>query len=423
MITPERRAPTREELLQYFIEAAKPREQWLVGMEFEKMGVDPRSGRRIPYDGARASVRSFLEFYLQHRNGDPVFEGDNLIGVDGPWGTITLEPGGQVEWSSSPATSLSKLADALGDHTAVMTAGGEELGIHWLDEALDPASSLADTPWMPKARYKILAPHLGARGRLAHRMMKQTASIQAAFDFESPEDWSRKFRAAALLSPVAVALFANSSMMDGKDTGYSSYRAAIWRETDPDRCGLPPVVFAPEFGMESWLDWVLDVPTIFRHRGRGLAPSGAMPFRELMGHTDCAAPALEDWELHLSAIFTEVRAYTYIEVRSADLQPAATIMAVPAFWTGILYDDDALSAALELGASHGSHEAWNEAIESAAKNALDGEAGGRPLRELAGKALALAAEGLGRRGPGVGDPERALPPLQALAERNDLAIG
>jgi glutamate--cysteine ligase len=423
VIRPEPRAPTREELLQYFVESSKPREQWLVGMEFEKMGVDAARGRRIPYDGARASVRSFLEFYLQHRGGDPVFEGDNLIGVDGPWGTITLEPGGQVEWSSSPDRSLAHLADELDRHNAAMAAGAEELGIRWLDAALDPDTPLSEVPWMPKARYKILAPYLGSRGRLAHRMMTQTASIQAAFDFEDPADWARKFRAAALLSPVAVALFANSSRIDGEETGYLSYREEIWRETDPDRCGLPPVVFTPGFGMEQWLDWVLDVPTIFVHRGRGMAPSGGIPFRELMGHTDCATPYLEDWELHLSAIFTEVRSYTYIEVRSADLQPEATIMAVPALWTGLLYDDEALTAALELGAGHDRHDAWSEAMHSAAQLGLEGAAGGRSLRDLAGQTVRLAIDALRRNGPGVGDPERVVAPLATLADRHGLKTG
>lgn len=407
----------REGLLGYFLEACTPREQWLLGMEFEKMGVNASAGHRIPYTGSKASVRSFLDYYLEGRGGDPVYEGENLIGADGTWGTISLEPGGQVEWSSRPCSTLARLADELDQHNWYLDGAGSALGIRWLDEAMDPVTPLSDVPWMPKARYKILGPYLGARGRLAHRMMTQTTSIQCAFDYESPEDWTRKFRSSALMAPVAVALFANSSRADGKETGYRSFRQAVWRETDPDRCGLPPVVFERGFGIDTWLDWVLDTPSIFLLRARGLVPAGGVPFRQLMKRTGRDTVTMEDWKLHLSAIFTEIRSYAYLEVRSADLQPRETIMAVPVFWAGLLYDDDALSASLELGSGHDGFEAWSEAIETAARSGLEGRIGGRPIRDLADRAVALALGGLGKRPEVVGESDGTLEPLRFLADR------
>ena len=417
MIEKDRPPLTRGELLRYFLDACTPRERWRLGMEFEKMGVEASTGRRIPYQGSDASVRSFLQYYLDRRGGDPVYEGENLIGLDGSWGTISLEPGGQVEWSSRPCPDLTRLADELETHSQLLDEAGTALGIRWLHQAVDPVTPLSDVPWIPKARYKILSSYLAARGRLAHQMMTQTTSIQCALDFESPEDWSRKFRAAALMAPVVVALFANSSKADGKETGYRSFRQAIWQETDPDRCGLPPIVFEPGFGIEAWLDWVLNTPSIFLCRARGLVPAGGVPFRQLMKRTGRHTVSMEDWELHLSTIFTEVRSYSYIEVRSADLQPAETIMAVPVLWSVLLYDEDALSAALELGSPHDSFQAWSEAMESAAKLDLEGSAGGRPLRELADQVVALVMSGIGKRAPFVGDPERTVRPISFLAEK------
>ncbi len=127
--------------------------------------------------------------------------------------------------------------------------------------------------------------------------------------------------------------------------------------------------------------------------------------------------SFQDWELHLSAIFTEVRSYSYIEVRSADLQPASTIMAVPALWAGILYDDDNLDAALELCSGHGTHESWSEAMESAARLGVDGSAGGRPLRGLAERVVAMSVDGLNRNPGYAGDAERAVRPIERLADR------
>jgi glutamate--cysteine ligase len=412
---------TRSKLVEYFVRAQKPKERWLVGMEVEKMGVDAATGLPIRYDAPGASVRAVLERYHEARGGDPIYEGENLIGISAPWGAISLEPGGQVEWSSQPRGDLAALESDLDAHLRAMREVGARAGVRWLDVAVQPDLPVTAMPWMPKARYKIMKRYLGEHGRLAHRMMTQTASVQCAFDFESPEDWAQRFRAVAFLAPVAVALFANSARVDGEDSGYRSYRQAIWRETDPDRCDLPPAVFEPGFGIEAWADFILDVPTIFTQRSRGLCASG-VPFRQLLDCSGCEAVSLEDWELHLSTIFTEVRSYTYIEARSADLLPDPEIFAVPAFWTGILYHPEALREALALGSGHATHQGWRSAMDSAARKGLDGQAGGRPLRELAGRALALSTWGLANGA--VAAPASGAPPaaLLGLAKRHGLAL-
>jgi glutamate--cysteine ligase len=406
---------TCPKLVEYFVRACKPKDEWLVGMEVEKLGTDAATDRPLPYDGEKPSVRTVLGSYHAKRGGDPIYEGDHLIGLDASWGTISLEPGGQVEWSSRPARDLTSLGSELRNHLEAMRATASELGVRWREEALDPVHSVSEMPWMPKARYKIMKRYLGEHGRLAHRMMTQTASVQCAFDFESPEDWKRKFQAAALLAPLAVALFANSSRVDGRESGYRSYRQAIWRETDPDRCDLPAVVFEPGFGMDAWVEWLCDVPTIFMHRARGLLPSKGTPFRKLLDRAGCDAVSMEDWELHLSSVFTEVRSYTYIEARSADLLPDESIFSVPTFWTGILYHKRALDAALALASGHDSHRLWREAMDSAARDALDGKAGGRSLRDLAADALGLSAWALRNGATCAGSDGDPAEPLARLA--------
>jgi glutamate--cysteine ligase len=366
-------------------------------------------------------VCKVLEFLQQRRGGEPVLEGEHLIGLNGGWGGISLEPGGQVEWSSPPKRSLTELNGSLQEHLAAMRAAGDELGIRWLDLAVEPDLPVSDMPWMPKARYKIMRSYLGERGRLAHRMMTQTASIQCAFDFADAIDWRRKFKTAALLAPVATALFANSSRIDGADTGFRSYRQAIWRETDPDRCGLPHLVFDRDFDVERWVDWVLDVPTFFLRKSRGLVPSGGIPFRSLLDGTRCKELETEDWATHVSTIFTEVRAYSYIEVRSADLQPDADAFAVPTFWTGALYEDDSIDATLELHADVDG-AGWDRAMDSAARLGLEGSIGRTSIREAASRALSASMRALSRGAPCAGDPSEAVRPLERLAERCGLEV-
>jgi glutamate--cysteine ligase len=413
---------TRDDLSAYFLDGAKPRAEWRVGLELEKMGRSAADGRPLPYDAPGPSVRKVLESLRERRGGEPVCEGPHLIGLTAPWGAMSLEPGGQVEWSSPPKRSLAELAATLDEHLRHLRAVGADLGIRWLDLALEPDLPLSEMPWMPKTRYAIMRPYLGARGRLAHRMMTQTASIQCAFDFADATDWRRKFKTAAVLAPVAIALFANSSRLEGADTGYRCYRQAIWRETDPDRCGLPHFVFDRDFGIERWVDWVLEVPTFFLRRSRGLVPSGGIPFRHMLdGAARCKELETADWALHVSTIFTDVRSYRYIEVRTADLQPDDRAIEVPTFWTGTLYDDDAVGAALDESAGLDG-PAWERAMDSAARLGLDGKIGKTGIREAASRALSAAARGLRRGAPCAGDPAEAVRPLERLAARHGLEI-
>lgn len=385
---------TCPKLADYLRQAFRPRSEWLVGIEVETMGLSASTSRPLPYDVPGPSVRRVIEAYAALRGGDLVLEGDRPVGIDAPWGGITLEPGGQVEWSSRPEVDLTRLAQEIDGHDKAMSAIAETLGVSWLDVAVQPDVPLADMPWMPKARYGIMREIMAGRGRLAHRMMTQTASIQCAFDYAGDEDWVRKFRAAALLTPVAIALFANSSRIDGRESGWASYRQAIWRETDPDRCDLPDVVFDPGFGIDAFVEWVCDVPTLFLRRGNGLISSGGTSFRSLLLRRGCDAVTMEDWELHLSSIFTEVRSYGYIEVRSADLQPGPLVLSVPAFWTGLLYDDGALDAALALGRPFDDPAAWKRGIDVAARAGLSGIVDGSPFASLASRAVTLAIDAL-----------------------------
>ncbi len=412
---------TRDELRGYFLRAQTPRADWRVGMEIEKMGRDSATGDALPYDGAGPSVLRVLDCLELRRGGSPIWEGEHRIGINGEWGTISLEPGGQVEWSSRPLESLDGLADELHAHLTALEVCGAAAGVRWLAFGVDPELPVSRVPWMPKARYGIMRPYLSARGRLAERMMAQTASIHCSFDYASAEDFRRKFKAATVLDPIAVALFANSRNADGRPTGQASFRQAIWRETDPARCGMPKEMFGADFTLDAWLDQVLRVPTMLLHRGRGLVPAGGVPFGELLGRTGCSAAQLADFETHLSTIFTEVRAYTYIEVRGADLQPDDLAFAVPALWTGILYHDPALDAALDLGRSVAQHESWSQALDSAAHAGLDGSFGERSMKEVAQELLAIAKSGIESGAACAGSGRSALAALDRLAEHRGLS--
>ena len=51
---------------------------------------------------------------------------------------------------------------------------------------------------------------------------------------------------------------------------------------------------------------------------------------------------LDDWQNHLTTLFPQVRLKQYLELRSMDACSWNEICGQPAFWTGILYDNDCL---------------------------------------------------------------------------------
>jgi glutamate--cysteine ligase len=161
-----------------------------------------------------------------------------------------------------------------------------------------------------------------------------------------------KLRAGLALQPVATALFANSPFTDGRPNGYQSYRAEMWRDTDPDRSGLLPFAFDDGMGFERYVDYALDVPMYFVYRdGRYLDVAGAS-FRDFLAGRLAALPgtrpSLDDWADHLTTLFPDVRLKRFLEMRGADAGSFAEIVALPALWTGLLYDREALGGASAL---------------------------------------------------------------------------
>jgi glutamate--cysteine ligase len=257
-------------------------------------------------------------------------------------------------------------------------------------------------------------PKYGRDSRLAHEMMKMTATVQANFDFTSEDDAVDKIRTAYGITSIITALFAASPIAAGRPSGFKSYRAAIWLETDADRCGLLPFVFKPGFRFRDYVDWALDVPMFFVVRDGVYRPADKMTFRRFLtdGWQGLRA-TIVDWEVHLSTLFPEVRLKRYIEVRGADAGPMPMARGLGALWRGILEDPEARRAAYSLVADHAFEE--REALRrEVPRTALAARLGRHSVRELAVELCEIAATGLARL-PLASDDARLLGPLLAYA--------
>ncbi|PSC04619.1 glutamate--cysteine ligase [Alsobacter soli] len=413
---------SRAELVAWFEKGCKPESDFRLGTEHEKFGFYAYDHAPVPYDGPRG-IRAILEG-LQARIGwEPIMDGEAIIGLADPLGggAISLEPGGQFELSGAPVATLHETRSELAQHLDALDAVAAHFGIRFLGLGHSPTWTRAETPVMPKQRYGIMRRYMPTVGSRGLDMMFRTSTVQVNLDFASEADMTRKIRVAVALQPVATALFANSPFTEGKPNGFKSMRSEIWRDTDNNRAGMIPFVFGDGMGFERYVDYALDVPMYFVKRGDHYHDVAGASFRDLLDGKLPQLPGeratISDWANHLSTLFPEARLKRYLEMRGADMGTSDMVVALPAFWVGLMYDAGALDQAWQLVKD------WTDEERQALRDAVPRQAlaapfRGRTVRELARDVLAISTEGLKRRAKVEGgqDETAYLAPLQEIVE-------
>ncbi|MBN9318938.1 MAG: glutamate--cysteine ligase [Caulobacterales bacterium 68-7] len=406
---------TLDDLTGYFAQGCKPKSYFRVGAEHEKFGFQHADRLPPPYEGEHGVHALMLG--LQQRFGwEPVMEGPTLIGLHRGGANVSLEPGGQFELSGAPLADMHAIDAETRGHLDEVAAVAGDLGLGYLALGFHPTVTREQTPVMPKGRYAIMRRYMPLVGGQGLDMMFRTCTVQANLDFASEADMVAKFRTSLALQPIATALFANSPFREGKPTGFLSTRANVWTDTDPDRTGMLDFVFEDGFGFEAYARYALNVPMYFVKRGDTYIDVAGQSFGDFIDGKLEARPgeraSIKDWADHVTTIFPEVRLKSYLEMRGADSGPADMLVALPALWTGLLYDDAALAAAWDLckGWSAEDHVASRG---EAARHGLKGKVAGRSMRDVAVDVVAIAREGLQRRGLGE---EVFLAPLEAIAD-------
>lgn len=383
---------SRDALIATFQGYGRPREEWLIGGEFERALVRP-DGRPVSYfepDG----IRWVLEQLAAAGDWDIEYEGDNPIALWKDGASITLEPGGQVELSGAPHRTLSGVAAEMRANRDAMLALAEGHDLRWIACGLTPIADVDDVEWVPKGRYQIMRKYLPVYGDLAHYMMKGTCSVQANFDYADEADCARKVRMSAGLAPLTTALFANSPLYRNQPTGFKSYRSHVWTRTDPARTGFP-LALHEGYTHQAWVDYLLDVPMMFYKADGVWLPAEGRSFRSYMeqgieGHF----PGNEEWVLHQTSVFPEVRVKRTIEIRGADCVDHELALAFCALFTGLMYCKTALAESIEMAAELESYDTHPHRLDIAAREGLDGVVGGRSLADWARQLGDIAERGL-----------------------------
>ncbi|MGZ3373783.1 MAG: glutamate-cysteine ligase family protein [Gemmatimonadaceae bacterium] len=349
-----------------------------VGVELELIPVHKSTRTRaLAQNDARASTAEVLsrvglrEGWLEESNGD---DPPSWKLPDGAH--ISFEPGGQLEISSAPAPTASQVIDSTQALVKIIREAMSSVGIELLARGVDPFNDIGAVPLqLHRDRYTGMTRYFDSIGPSGVQMMRQTAALQ--INLERGGDPKSRWRLLNGLAPIVVALFANSKQYAGKPTGWTSYRAQLWRTLDPSRTGI---IYDEAHHVERYLGFALDAIAM---RG-GKDGARYRPFRDWM-----STPAItrDDWLFHLSTLFPEVRPKEFFELRSADTIESEALAAPVVFITGLLYDDEIAQRAAGLIGSPS-----EKMLERAGRLGLvDPE-----IKRIASKLVVLALDG-GRR--------------------------
>ncbi|MDG1939756.1 MAG: glutamate--cysteine ligase [Paracoccaceae bacterium] len=393
------------QLAEYLRAGCKPIKDWKIGTEHEKFGFVNDNFLPLPYDG-QCSIKAMLEGLRDKYNWSEILEENNIIGLTKDGANVSLEPGGQLELSGAPLDSIHETCDEVNQHLKEVKSIADDLGASFFGLGAAPEWSHEDMPMMPKGRYKLMTDYMGRVGTHGTQMMYRTCTVQVNLDFSSEQDMIKKMRVGLALQPIATALFANSPFFEGKLINHKSWRSRIWRDLDEDRTGMLPFVFEEGFGFEAWTEYVLDVPMYFVYRDGKYIDALGQSFRDFLDGKLPALPGerpkISDWADHLTTVFPEARVKQFIEMRGADGGPWRKLCALPAFWVGLMYDQNSLDSAWDI-CKNWDANTREEMRVAASEEGIAANTNGISLLDLARELIDISRAGLKNRArPGNG---------------------
>ena len=345
------------------------------GVEVELIPVRAGSGRPVPIHGDDAGPGT-LDVLLRHGESRGWFRRPGPHGVDSvatpDGGIFSFEPGGQLELATRPRRSVDALVEELDRVVPPLVEAAEDSGVRLLGVGIDPFNPLARTCLqLQSERYRHMHRYLSGIGDAGPRMMLQTAAIQVNVELGPPEQAEPRWRVLNSVAPFVTALFANSPVYAGHETGFASYRARQWRRLDRRRTGL---LGRENDAAAEYTDFALAASWIF---GREDRPE---PFLDLLLRGEVT---MGDWRRHLTTLFPEVRPRGFLEVRGIDALPPRWYAAPLVFLAGLLGDPDALRQAREIAGAPDS-----ALLQDAARTGMSDPRIADPARSLFELALA-----------------------------------
>ena len=400
------------QLLEEFILGCKPTQK--IGLEYERIPVQKSNGEVVSYYGEYGMCELLREL-AKEDNWDYILDDVNIIGIKKMHDTITLEPGCQFELSIEPQEYIQDLKNKIDKIDNSISPLLNEFGIELLTKGISPKTTYRNIELIPKRRYAIMANYLW--GILSDVMMRETAGIQVGIDYKSEDDAIRKFNLANLMMPFVTAMYSNSKIRGGVNTGYKSFRALAWLNTDNERCGFA-TKFIDGMTFRDYVNRLLDTPMIFINReNRTVSLNGRLTFKQFMekGYEGFEAN-IDDWKLHSNLFFPEVRLRNFIEIRNHDCVGGELQYSIPALYKGIMYSSGAMSEVEKMLGGYFYNEI-NELRHNVARFGIHSKIRGKKVRDISKNLVEIAYNSLKQQ---ENNEELFLEPILELLKNNKM---
>ena len=381
---------TKDKIIDYFKSGIKNTKDFRIGIEHEKFLFNNQNNKRINYQKIKEMFSALLEF-----GWNPIFEKENIVGLNKGGKNITLEPGNQIELSGDKLDHIHEACAESQDYLFELKQVTKKLNLSIVSAGFDPISKINEIPNNPKKRYKLMTKDMPLGGKLSLDMMYRTCGTQLNIDYGSEKDFIKKFKVVNSIVPISIALFANSSIVEKKKSGYLSYRSKVWQNTS--RGGLPKIFFE-NLDFEKYAEFVMKFPILFIQEKENYISGQKYKFIDFMNgkinEINNRLPTEKDLSTHLSTIFTENRLKKYIELRSMDTCGWDCLCAGPAFNVGMLYGN--LDEAHDIISKWDKDKIINAYLEAPEKG-FNTQLMGKDLLYWASTLLDLSRKGLEQR--------------------------
>lgn len=384
---------TKEDLIRDYLFSAKYPNLFKIGLEYERISINNITNSTANYFG-KNGIENFLKTFSKIYNWKPILDNGHIIGIESNnFTTITLEPGGQLEISLKPQNNVYQIEKEIEYLNNQLKDLSERFNLKFIEYGINPTCKAYEIPIIPKQRYQIMANHLNLK--MSKFMMRQTSGIQTAFDFESETDAAKKITLSIKLSPIVTAIFANSPIYNKKLTKFKSMRSLAWIYTDKNRCGLLNEDLLENFSFSKYINYIFNIPVIFIVRNNKIIEfDKKTTFSDFynFGFNGIQAQK-EDYLLHSSLFFPDVRLKSYIEIRNHDCQNGILKYSIPAFYKGIFKDIKTFNS-INTILNEFTFDELKHAKLSSAKYGLKGYLGNYQIQDIACDILKLVFSAL-----------------------------
>ncbi|MCI6609388.1 MAG: glutamate-cysteine ligase family protein [Ezakiella sp.] len=322
-------------IVDYIKSGEKEKGNNFLGLEFEHL-ILQKDGRAVCYfdDGG---ARDILNFLVDKKGFNPIFEGDNILGAQKEDYAISIEPGGQLELSLAKKDNLPEIEKEILDFYKIVVPEVESYGNSLYALSFQPVSDIYEYKILPKERYHAMFDYFGNHGSMSRYMMKATASVQCSIDYMNEADYSSKYGMATRLSNVLYALFDNAAFRNNRPLDMKAFRAYIWENTDAQRTGVLKKAFRPDFGYTDYAQAIMDVTAIFAYKKGHLER-----FDGTIGEALKFDSSQKSIEQLLSMMFLDVRTKKIMEIRMIDAIPYPYNLGSIALIKNIFYNENNL---------------------------------------------------------------------------------